>query len=229
MIKGMVLFGLGVSSLISTPSFGRDNAGAVLHFRDHLLVEANELTVYVFDKDATSQSTCYQACARNWPAVLAPTESTPLPTDVTITQRTDGTRQLVYKGRPVYRYFSDTQAGDKKGDGLGGVWHVISESDENSADGLQDELPEMIQDAPARGVDTGACACECRSEEAFLLSIVGHPGRTRYLFRQPEGHNCQSLNRALCEGTVTIGSHVDRLKQGSLRYCTSTPFPINED
>ncbi|MBN9047139.1 MAG: hypothetical protein J0H18_15955 [Rhizobiales bacterium] len=30
-----------------------------------------------------------------------------------------------YKGKLLYRYHDDKKAGDVKGDGKGGVWHVV--------------------------------------------------------------------------------------------------------
>jgi predicted lipoprotein with Yx(FWY)xxD motif len=43
--------------------------------------------------------------------------------------RPDGTgNQLTLDGKPVYRYGADAAAGDAKGDGVGGVWHVVKAS-----------------------------------------------------------------------------------------------------
>ncbi|WP_454818524.1 hypothetical protein [Labrys neptuniae] len=42
-------------------------------------------------------------------------------------KRADGSLQWSYDGKPVYFYAPDKKKGDKTGDGIGGVWHVISE------------------------------------------------------------------------------------------------------
>ena len=36
-------------------------------------------------------------------------------------------RQSTYDGKPLYFYSGDKKKGDKTGDGIGGVWHIISE------------------------------------------------------------------------------------------------------
>ena len=41
--------------------------------------------------------------------------------------RTDGTKQWAYDGKPMYFYKGDVKAGDAMGDGMGGMWHVIKE------------------------------------------------------------------------------------------------------
>jgi predicted lipoprotein with Yx(FWY)xxD motif len=38
--------------------------------------------------------------------------------------RPEGSTQVTYKNRPLYRYSGDTKAGDTNGDGVGGIWHV---------------------------------------------------------------------------------------------------------
>ena len=38
--------------------------------------------------------------------------------------RDDGSKQWAYKGAPLYYWAKDTKAGDRTGDGVGGVWKV---------------------------------------------------------------------------------------------------------
>jgi hypothetical protein len=40
---------------------------------------------------------------------------------------TDGTKMWAYKGWPLYYWYEDMAAGDVKGDGVGGVWHLAVE------------------------------------------------------------------------------------------------------
>ena len=35
--------------------------------------------------------------------------------------------QSTYDGKPLYFYSGDKKKGDKTGDGIGGVWHIVSE------------------------------------------------------------------------------------------------------
>ena len=47
--------------------------------------------------------------------------------DYSIVTRDDGSKQWAYKGNPLYGYSKDQKAGDKVGDGVGGIWHVIKQ------------------------------------------------------------------------------------------------------
>ena len=80
-------------------------------------------TLYVFDQDKTSDSTCYAACALAWPA--ATTNVADLKAPFGRSTRRDGSQQITYQGRPLYRYFADLSKGDTRGDGFGGTWHVV--------------------------------------------------------------------------------------------------------
>ena len=39
--------------------------------------------------------------------------------------RDDGSKQWAYKGKPVYYWAKDQKAGDRTGDGVNSVWHVV--------------------------------------------------------------------------------------------------------
>jgi hypothetical protein len=41
-------------------------------------------------------------------------------------KRKDGSLQWTYDGKPLYFYSTDKKKGDKTGDGIGGVWHIVS-------------------------------------------------------------------------------------------------------
>ncbi len=83
------------------------------------------MTYYTFDKDVPDSGTsaCYGVCAANWPPVPA---SAAKGGEFGSIARNDGSRQLTYDGRPLYYFVGDKQRGDRKGDGLKGVWHVVS-------------------------------------------------------------------------------------------------------
>jgi predicted lipoprotein with Yx(FWY)xxD motif len=92
-----------------------------------ILVDPDGFTLYVFDADTNGESTCYDACASNWPAVPADTAISP-DLDQSIfssTARTDGTDQLTINGMPLYRFASDSAPGDTNGQGLNGLWWVV--------------------------------------------------------------------------------------------------------
>ena len=91
-----------------------------------VLVSPNQMTLYVFDKDAGGVSDCYGDCAVKWPPYLGNADAK-MAKGWTLVDRTDGTKQWAYDGKPVYYFAGDKAKGDAKGDGMGGKWHVIKE------------------------------------------------------------------------------------------------------
>lgn len=91
-----------------------------------ILVDANGMTLYTFDKDVANsgKSACNGPCADLWPPALVANDATS-EGELTIVIRDDGSKQWAYKGMPVYTYVEDKAAGDVKGDNVKGVWHII--------------------------------------------------------------------------------------------------------
>jgi predicted lipoprotein with Yx(FWY)xxD motif len=97
------------------------------------LTGADGKTLYIFKADTTANaSTCVDACATNWPALIATGGTAPAaPTGATGTfatfARADGTMQVSYNGKPLYYFAKDTKAGDTNGQGLAnGNWVVAA-------------------------------------------------------------------------------------------------------
>jgi predicted lipoprotein with Yx(FWY)xxD motif len=93
------------------------------------------LTVYLFAADTGSSSTCSGACAQVWPPVTttgAPkAEGEAVAADLGTSSRSEGAKQVTYKGHPLYWYVSDAQVGDTTGQGVqsfGAAWWVLSPS-----------------------------------------------------------------------------------------------------
>jgi predicted lipoprotein with Yx(FWY)xxD motif len=91
-----------------------------------VLTARNGMTVYVFDKDEGGTPTCYGDCGTHWPPYLAQTGGKMEEGWATV-KRKDGRLQSTYDGKPLYFYAGDKKKGDKTGDGIGGVWHIVSE------------------------------------------------------------------------------------------------------
>lgn len=91
----------------------------------------NGQTIYTFDPDqSTGNTACTAGCAEKWPPVLLTTEEvSALKDNQGSIQRPSGLTQLTINGKPVYTFFQDRIEGDIKGDGLGGVWHVLPVED----------------------------------------------------------------------------------------------------
>jgi predicted lipoprotein with Yx(FWY)xxD motif len=90
---------------------------------DGMLVGANGMTLYTFDKDVagSGKSACAGQCATNWPPLAATGAATG---DYSVVTRDDGSKQLAYKGKPLYFWSKDAKPGDKTGDGVINAWHV---------------------------------------------------------------------------------------------------------
>ena len=43
----------------------------------------------------------------------------------TVIDRTDGTKQWAYKGKPLYLFAKDAKPGDRTGDNVRDIWHVV--------------------------------------------------------------------------------------------------------
>ena len=83
----------------------------------------NKMTLYTFDKDSGAESACYDDCAVNWPPYLVK-DGESKGDEWAKVARKDGSMQWAYEGHPLYYYIEDKAAGDMKGEGKGGVWHV---------------------------------------------------------------------------------------------------------
>lgn len=99
-----------------------------------ILVDGSGRTLYLFEADTSSTSTCNGACAAAWPPDT--TAGKPNSTGVTASlvgtsTRADRTTQVTYKGHPLYYFAGDSKPGDTNGQGstaFGGKWYVVSPS-----------------------------------------------------------------------------------------------------
>ncbi len=99
-----------------------------------ILVDGAGRSLYLFEKDKGSTSSCYSDCAKVWPPFIssgAATGGTGATSSLLgTTSRTDGTKQVTYHGHPLYYYVSDDHtSGSTTGEGLnqfGAEWYVLS-------------------------------------------------------------------------------------------------------
>ncbi|MED6333800.1 MAG: di-heme oxidoredictase family protein [Planctomycetota bacterium] len=84
-------------------------------------------SLYVTDADlqAPGTSTCNGGCAATWPPVLVQDGLASGVPDLGTVQRSDGSLQATYQGRPLYFYSGDAAAGDTNGHGLAGTWWTV--------------------------------------------------------------------------------------------------------
>jgi predicted lipoprotein with Yx(FWY)xxD motif len=102
-----------------------------------ILVDSQGLTIYLFEKDSGTKSSCFGGCASAWPPVRAsgkPTVGDGLNASlVDTTPRSDGQAQVTYNGHPLYLFAGDQSAGETNGQGLtefGGNWFALSSAGE---------------------------------------------------------------------------------------------------
>ncbi len=96
-----------------------------------VVVDGSGRTLYVFGKDTADppKSNCDGDCAAMWPPAKAGSGEPKLDgidaSLVGTVERSDGSKQLTLKGWPLYRFASDDEAGEAKGQAVGGVWWVV--------------------------------------------------------------------------------------------------------
>ena len=107
------------------------------------LTGASGRAVYLWDADTGHMSTCFGACAKAWPPVitkLAPAASGGAQrSDLGTTTRSDGLKQVTYKGHPLYYFVGDSRSGDVAGQGsnnFGAKWWLVNESGSAITSGL---------------------------------------------------------------------------------------------
>jgi len=100
-----------------------------------VLVDAQGRTLYLFEKDHGTGSTCYGACAAIWPPLTTGGHPVAGPgvaaAKLASSKRSDGKTEVTYAGHPLYTYAGDSRAGQVRGQGLdqfGAEWYVLAPS-----------------------------------------------------------------------------------------------------
>ena len=129
--KATFTLALGFSLIAGCASM---SAPAPVQVTDGILTGKNGMTLYTFDRDVagSGKSVCNGPCATNWPPLMAATAAASASDysaapagDYSVVTRDDGGKQIAYKGKPLYYWIKDTKAGDKTGDGVNNVWHLV--------------------------------------------------------------------------------------------------------
>lgn len=103
-----------------------------------VLVDDQGMTLYLFEPDEQSASTCEDECAANWPPFL--TDGDPAAGEgadaalLGTTERPDGTTQVTYDGWPLYHFGADEAPGDTNGQGINDVWWMVGPDGEARRD-----------------------------------------------------------------------------------------------
>jgi predicted lipoprotein with Yx(FWY)xxD motif len=139
---------VGVAAAASIPAFAAgtgveransDTARATLTARasayGRILFDGRGFALYAFTADRRGHSACSGACARAWPPyVVTGRLRAGAGVDRALMgtiRRADGTRQVTYKGRPLYYYVGDRRPGQVFCQDVfefGGLWLVVRPS-----------------------------------------------------------------------------------------------------
>lgn len=99
------------------------------------LVSASGRPIYMWVADTGGRSNCSGQCAKFWPPLL--TKATPTvsggasASDIALITRSDGSKQVTYKGHPLYYFLEDRGAGTLHGqgnNGFGAKWWLLAPS-----------------------------------------------------------------------------------------------------
>jgi predicted lipoprotein with Yx(FWY)xxD motif len=95
-----------------------------------VLTDAQGKTLYYYTLDSATQPTCSSSCAQLWHPLLftgsgEPSSSTPLAGKLSVQMDANGT-QIEYNGHPLYTFSGDTAPGQTNGEGLFGMWFVVT-------------------------------------------------------------------------------------------------------
>ena len=124
----------------STPSSTNASATSVMvktanSSAGKYLVGPSGKALYLFEADKNGKSACAGACAKVWPPLT--TTGKPgasggaMSADLGTITRSDGTKQVTYKGHPLYYYAPDTGPGQTTGQGsnnFGAKWWLVAPS-----------------------------------------------------------------------------------------------------
>jgi predicted lipoprotein with Yx(FWY)xxD motif len=128
LLVGAAIAGATPAAHSATVTTARTGLGRVV-------ADGNGRTLYLFEKDTATRSSCSGICSTYWPplltrggAVVIKGLQRPLLGTVS---RPDGTRQVTYAGHPLYLFSGDSKSGQTNGEGLhdfGAGWYALTPS-----------------------------------------------------------------------------------------------------
>ena len=98
-----------------------------------ILVDGKGQTLYLFENDKGTTSTCDGGCASAWPPLTTTGKPTAgagvIASKLGTAKRADGTTGVTYDGHPLYTYAGDEAPGQTTGQGsdsFGAPWYVLT-------------------------------------------------------------------------------------------------------
>jgi predicted lipoprotein with Yx(FWY)xxD motif len=135
-----------------------------------ILTDNQGMTLYLYKQDGTDSSNCTGACAQQHPPLTVPQGVEVLADkgiagNIGVTERTDGTYQVLYNDSPLYRFSGDKKPGDING--AGNDWSVVLVPPAASAATPTAE----VTDWTARGFPTVLVSQEIANGSAATLAF----------------------------------------------------------
>jgi predicted lipoprotein with Yx(FWY)xxD motif len=109
------------STAVTTPVVsGTATGGPTIQKGTAGLVDAGGFSLYIFasDVEGSGQSACVAGCSSAWPPLVVdglPTAGPGVTGDLGLITRLDGSLQVTYNGKPLYRWINDVNPGDTTG------------------------------------------------------------------------------------------------------------------
>ncbi len=94
-----------------------------------VLTSTTGRTLYSLSVEKNGKFICTGSCLSVWHPLTVPAGVKPIgPVKLGTIERPEGGTQVTYKGRPLYRFGSDTKAGEANGEGIKdvGTWHAAT-------------------------------------------------------------------------------------------------------
>lgn len=92
-------------------------------------LEKQGFSLYTFDNDTIDEANCFNlgdgACINAWPPLLADNAAKPSGL-YGVAEQENGLSQWTFRGKPLYFFGNDEQAGDTNGQGAGNVWYLAT-------------------------------------------------------------------------------------------------------
>jgi predicted lipoprotein with Yx(FWY)xxD motif len=184
-----------------------------------ILVGNEGMTLYIFTIDGPNQSNCDAACLALWPPLL--TDGNPILGEgidanlVGSAEMADGSQIVTYNQKPLYFWVHDREPGDTTGQGVEGIWFVVSPQGNLIGLNERDEVSEeasMQEDA----VVTADLHIQVAQNTPFGDILVDGQGMTLYMFTMDEQDlstcrgDCLNLWPPLViEGEPVLGEGLD--------------------
>ncbi|MCF6318999.1 MAG: hypothetical protein L3J83_06935 [Proteobacteria bacterium] len=119
---------LAIILLSTSSAIASSDGNALVHSREFrgqvYMMDQTHMSLYYYAKDGNEVSNCNGDCTIKWPPALLDADAE-MPMSYSLFKREDGTMQIAYKGKPLYRYSKDKKVGDINGDGVGNVWFLM--------------------------------------------------------------------------------------------------------